>query len=156
MRISRSWTMTFVVVLAGCGAPAPASQTIDVCALLSQAEVGAATGLPFGPGRAENQSCNWDMADGSNLDLTFYAESASEAQRRFDYDRKHAVAASDLTGIGDAAFVQGDSAGSVQIILSVRSKGRFFAVIETAPAGRPSLDALKQLALTVVSRLPPS
>ncbi len=106
----------------------PATGTHDPCALLTQAEVTAATGKPVGPGVSQNdgQQCQWEYGDPtdpmSGLDASLAVNADPTA---FSEAQKGGPLASPVSGVGDEAyFLQGGIVG----ILMFRKGTQLFEV----------------------------
>jgi hypothetical protein len=165
-----------LVLVAGCsstasGTPTPATSsagpgspvtgTLDPCALLTQAEVAAATGESVGAGASQNdgQQCMWEYADPSDqfsgLDASFALNADPEAWREAQQGGPLIQAAS---GIGDEAYYI--EAGNV-VILDFRKGSQLFEVgMNVAGSLKDKLPAAaqqgveKQMALDALPRIP--
>jgi hypothetical protein len=152
----------------GGGAASPGSATgssavgtLDPCALLTQAEVAAATGEPVGTGVSQNdgQQCQWEYADPndqfSGLDASFALNADPEAWREAQQGGPLIKA---VSGVGDEAYFT--EAGNV-VILDFRKGSQLFQVgMNVAGSLKDKLPASaqegveQQMALAALPRIP--
>lgn len=145
--------------------PASAAVT-DACALLTAAEIEAATGITAGPAKDVSRSrlamCNWPTADGSNP--AFLTLTIGPSQNYASYDdamRRWSESAADMgfpfeagdyqevDGVGDVGAWMAD-AGTLQAHTGTRMVQVMLEVAE----GRDKLEAASELARQVNARLP--
>jgi len=145
----------------GGSAPGSAAGALDPCALLTQAEVAAATGEPVGAGVSQNdgQQCMWEYSDPSDqfsgLDASFAVDVDQEGWREAQQGGPLVKAAN---GVGDEAYFI--EAGNV-VILDFRKGSQLFEVgMNVAGTLRDKLPAAaqegveKQMALVALPRIP--
>lgn len=93
----------------------PGTGPVDLCAVLSMAEVGAATGAEVavavaGPEVAGLSSCNYNAADGSPVaGVTLTTSAYTVEPKAFFEANASAAGATELPGLGDAAVLVGES-----------------------------------------------
>ena len=150
----------------GAGSPGGATGSttvgaLDPCALLTQAEVAAATGEPVGAGVSQNdgQQCQWEYADStdqfSGLDASFAINADPEAWREA---QQGGPLIKTVSGVGDEAYFT--EAGNV-VILDFRKGSQLFQVgMNVAGSLKDKLPASaqegveKQMALAALPRIP--
>lgn len=119
---------------------------VDACALLTNEEIEAATGLPVTdePSSADMifNSCSWNIGDmGASVTLAL--------DDKFLYEQMRGENDEDVDGIGDEAY------WSWLHALYVRTGDRYFDIqVVTLEGGDAELNAAKELALKVIERLP--
>lgn len=113
------------------------------CGLLSQGDVANAVGLPANPGSGTrtktNESCRWTLRSGTNQFVAVIVSSAGRPQ--YDAAMKSVASPEQLTGVGDQAFVSGDTAYAL--------KGDRLVIVQVATS--QAVAARKQAATKLVS-----
>ena len=117
--------------------------TVDLCALLTPADLKAQLGSTFGAGaRTTALQCQWKTAAG---DITFsITVSASDFATTKQAVTAGGAPVTDVAGVGDAAFTMASNT-EVRLVVSAKSKAYLFTY--TAPSVNPTTATPKVSAL---------
>jgi len=134
---------------------------LDPCALLTQAEVAAATGKAVGPGVSQNdgQQCQWEYSDPSDqfsgLDASLAVNADPEVFRE---DQQGGPLSKSAPGVGDEAYFV--EAGNVVLLDFRKGDGLFEIGMNVAGSVKDQLPGPqqevveKQMALAALQRIP--
>ena len=113
------------------------------CGLLSQGDVSSAVGLPANPGSGTrtktNESCRWTLR--SSADQFVAVIVSSSGRQQYEAAMKSLASPEPLSGVGDQAFVSGDTAYAL--------KGDRLVIVQVTTS--QAVAARKQAATKLVS-----